>query len=62
MPRVKSLCVTRGIVSATWHCQCHVALLVPCGIVMPRVSVTIKCHCVDFDLVPTYVFLFQFST
>jgi len=27
MSRVKSLCVTRGIVSATWHCnatcQCH---------------------------------------
>jgi len=21
MPRVKSLCVTRGIVSATWHCN-----------------------------------------
>ena len=47
MPRVKSLL--------------HVALSVPRGIVMPRVSVTIRCHCVDFDLVPTYVFLFQFS-
>jgi len=27
MPRVKSLCMTPGIVSATWHCnatcQCH---------------------------------------
>ena len=43
MPRVKSLCVTRGII-------------------MPCVSVTIRCHCVDFDLVPIYVFLFQFST
>ena len=32
------------------------------GIAMPRVSVTIKYHCVDFDLVPIYVFLFQFST
>jgi len=21
MPHVKSLCVTRGIVSATWHCN-----------------------------------------
>jgi len=49
MPRVKSLCVTCGIVSATWH-------------YMPRVSVTIRCHCVDFDLVLIYVFLFQFST
>jgi len=26
------------------------ALSVPRGIVMPRVSVTIRCHCVDFDL------------
>ena len=26
------------------------------------VSVTIRCNCVDFDLVPMYVFLFQFST
>jgi len=43
MPRVKSLCVTRGIV-------------------MPRVGVTIRCHCDDFDLVPIYVFSFQFST
>jgi len=38
MPRVKSLCVTRGIVSATWHCnatcQCHYH----------------RCHCDDFDL------------
>jgi len=41
MPRVKSMCVTRGIV-------------------MPCVSVTIRY--VDFDLVPRYVFLFQFST
>jgi len=27
MPRVKSMCVTRGIASVTWHCnatcQCH---------------------------------------
>ena len=48
----------------TWHCQCHVALLVP------RDSVTIKCHCVDFylvpfvsfcfNLVPTYMYLIQF--
>jgi len=37
-------------------------LCVPRGIAMPRVSVTIRCHCVDFDLVPKYVFLFQFST
>ena len=43
MPRVKSLCVTRGIA-------------------MSRVSITIRCHCVDFDLVPIYVFLFQFNT
>ena len=39
-----------------WHCQCHVALSVP------RVSVTVRCHCVDFDLVPIYIFLFQFGT
>jgi len=39
-----------------------VTLLVPRGIVMPRVNVIIRCHCVDFDLVPIYVFLFQFST
>jgi len=28
MPRVKSLCVTRGIVSATWHCNttCQMSL------------------------------------
>jgi len=44
MPRVKSLCVTCDIVSATWHCQCHVALSVP------HVSITIRCYCVDFDL------------
>jgi len=31
MSRVKSMCVTRGII-------------------MSRVSVTIRCHCVDFDL------------
>jgi len=54
-------------------CVWHVALSVPRDIVMPRgivmprvvmprVSVTIRCHCVDFDLVPIYVFLFQFST
>ena len=47
----------------TWHCQCHVPLPVPRAIAMPRVSVTIRYHCVDFDLVPIYVFfLFQFST
>jgi len=34
------------------------ALSVPRGIVIPRV----RCHCVDFDLVPIYVFSFQFST
>jgi len=49
MPRVKSLCVTRG-------------MSVPRGIAMQRVSITIRCHCVDFDLVPIYVFSFQFST
>jgi len=32
------------------------------GIAMPRVSVTIRCHRVDLDLVPIYVFLFQFGT
>jgi len=26
------------------------ALLVPRGIAMPRVSITIRCHYVDFDL------------
>jgi len=30
MPHVKYLCVTRGIVSVTWHCnvtcQCHMSL------------------------------------
>jgi len=39
-----------------------VALSMSRGIAMPRVSVTIRCHRVDFDLVPIYVFLFQFST
>ena len=38
------------------------SLCVTRDIVMPRVSVTIRCHCVDFDLVSTYVFLFQFSS
>jgi len=47
MPRVKSLCVTRGMTR---------------GIVMSRVSVTIRCHYDDFDLVLIYVFSFQFST
>ena len=47
MSRVKSMCV---------------ALSVPHDIAKPRVSVTIRCHCVDFDLVSIYVFLFQFST
>ena len=47
MPRVKSLCVTHGIVSATWHC-----------------NATCQCHyqMYDFDLVPIYIFSFQFST
>ena len=40
----------------------HVALLVPRGIAMPRASVIIICHCVDFDLVLIYVLLFQFGT
>jgi len=39
----------------TWHCQCHVALP------MPRVSAIIRCHCVDYDLVPIYVSMIQFS-
>jgi len=43
-------------------CVCHVALSVPRGIVMPHVNITIRCHSVDFDLVPIYFFLFQFST
>jgi len=43
MPRVKSLCMTRGIA-------------------MPRVNIIIRCHNVDFDLVPIYIFSFQFST
>jgi len=43
-------------------CVCHMTLSVSRDIVMPRVSVTIRCHCVDFDLVPIYVLLFQFST
>jgi len=33
-----------------------VALSVPRGIAMSRVSVTIRCHCVDFDLALIYVF------
>jgi len=47
MPCVKCLCVTRGIVSATWHRN--------------ATCVTIRCNYVDFYLVPIYVFLFQFS-
>jgi len=35
-----SLCVTRGIVSAAWHCQCHVALSVPRG----TNNATWQCH------------------
>jgi len=38
------------------------SLCVTRGIAMPRVNIIIRCHCVDFDLVLIYVFLFQFST
>jgi len=38
------------------------SLCVTRDIAMPRVSVTIRCHYVDFDLIPIYVFLFQFGT
>ena len=46
--------VTCGIVSDTLHCQWHMALSVP------RVSITIKCHRVDFNSVALYVFFIQF--
>jgi len=39
----------------------HMTLLVPRGIAMSHVSVTIRFHCVDFDLVPIYVWIIQFS-
>ena len=29
--------------------------------VLPRVSVTTNGHCLDFNLMPKYVYLFQFS-
>jgi len=37
MPRVRSLCVTRGIANATWHCQCHV--LVPLSDVIVLITI-----------------------
>jgi len=39
----------------------HLALSVPRGNAMSHVSVTMKYHWVDFNLVPIYVFLIQFS-
>jgi len=48
LPRVKSL---------MWH----VALSMTRGKVSLRVKVLGKCHCLHFNLVPTCVYLFQFS-
>ena len=42
--------------------SCVKFLCVSRGIAMSRVSITIICHYVNFDLVPIYVFSFQFST
>jgi len=45
---------------------CHVLgtwcdALVPRDKILLRVSVTTKCHGLDFNLIPTYVYLFKFN-